>query len=112
MADLAIPREEKVISAQGGSTIVLDGVEHVNFACLDFLSFLGEGRVHDACEATIRKYGVGSCGPRCANPLPKRPVCILCVDTHTLLRTLPLVSPFTCTALFSTTSAQERGRSR
>jgi hypothetical protein len=67
MADLAIPREEKVISAQGGSTVVLGGVEHVNFSCLDFLSFLGEGRVHDACEATIRKYGVGSCGPRCAN---------------------------------------------
>lgn len=36
----------------------------MNFASFDFLNFLGEDSIKKDCERTIRKYGVGSCGPR------------------------------------------------
>lgn len=40
------------------------GREVVNFASYNFVSLANCAAVKAACEATIRKYGVGSCGPR------------------------------------------------
>jgi hypothetical protein len=38
--------------------------EAINFSSFDFLDLLNETSIKDECECTIRKYGVGSCGPR------------------------------------------------
>mmetsp|Transcript_10601 Transcript_10601/g.20965 ORF Transcript_10601/g.20965 Transcript_10601/m.20965 type:complete len:493 (-) Transcript_10601:362-1840(-) len=64
LMDQSVPRKEKLVTAQGDSKIVIDGIEHVNMSCLDFLNCLGHKEVQDACEHAIRKYGVGACGPR------------------------------------------------
>mmetsp|Transcript_37047 Transcript_37047/g.87212 ORF Transcript_37047/g.87212 Transcript_37047/m.87212 type:complete len:493 (+) Transcript_37047:135-1613(+) len=64
MENSVVKRKEHILSAQSGSTVTIDGVEAVNFASFDFLNFLGEDSIKKDCERTIRKYGVGSCGPR------------------------------------------------
>mmetsp|Transcript_5439 Transcript_5439/g.13803 ORF Transcript_5439/g.13803 Transcript_5439/m.13803 type:complete len:493 (+) Transcript_5439:269-1747(+) len=63
-AQQQIPREERIVSEHSGAMVKINGESHVNFCSYDFLNFLDEERVKDACEAAIRKYGVGSCGPR------------------------------------------------
>ncbi|EPB67796.1 hypothetical protein ANCCEY_13110 [Ancylostoma ceylanicum] len=44
--------------------VVIDGKEYLNMATSNFLGFVGEKRIEDVAKKTIRKYGVGSCGPR------------------------------------------------
>jgi serine palmitoyltransferase len=36
----------------------------LDLATFNFLGFVGEPEIVDACERTIRKYGCGTCGPR------------------------------------------------
>ena len=59
-----VKRSDRVVTAQSGSRVTVDGKQVVNFASFDFLDFLSEESIKDDCERTIRKYGVGSCGPR------------------------------------------------
>jgi serine palmitoyltransferase len=59
-----VARPEKVVTAQNGRTITVGGKEAVNFGSFDFLNMTAEESIKDDCEKTIRKYGVGSCGPR------------------------------------------------
>ena len=40
------------------------GVEALNLVSFNFLGLAGHPEVKAACAAAIRKYGVGSCGPR------------------------------------------------
>ena len=38
--------------------------ELLDLASMGFLGLAGNSRIAQACEATIEKYGCGSCGPR------------------------------------------------
>ena len=55
---------QKIVEGTTDRVVVVDGKECVNFASFNFLGIAGEPRVKSACEQTILKYGVGSCGPR------------------------------------------------
>ncbi|XP_077980958.1 serine palmitoyltransferase 1-like [Glandiceps talaboti] len=54
----------KVVSQQGGPKVTVDGKECLNFATFNFLGMLGRKSIEDAAVKALRKYGVGSCGPR------------------------------------------------
>nr|WCZ58475.1 serine palmitoyltransferase 1 [Andalucia godoyi] len=47
-----------------GKVVLADGSERVDMATSNFLALGGDKQILDACESTIRKYGVGTCGPR------------------------------------------------
>uniref|UniRef100_A0A1I8FDI2 Serine palmitoyltransferase 1 n=1 Tax=Macrostomum lignano TaxID=282301 RepID=A0A1I8FDI2_9PLAT len=51
-------------SQVGRSVTYSDGRTLVNFATGNFLDFIGEARIRDRALASLRHYGVGSCGPR------------------------------------------------
>lgn len=38
--------------------------KHLNFATLNFLNFVGDDQINQAAIKVLKKYGVGSCGPR------------------------------------------------
>jgi hypothetical protein len=59
-----VQRPERVVTGQSGRSIIVSGVDAVNFGSFDFLNMTVEESIKDDCEKTIRKYGVGSCGPR------------------------------------------------
>ncbi|EYC26946.1 hypothetical protein Y032_0009g441 [Ancylostoma ceylanicum] len=63
------PQDHPVLNpkfADGKMTkyVMIDGKEYLNMATSNFLGFVGEKRIEDVAKKTIRKYGVGSCGPR------------------------------------------------
>jgi serine palmitoyltransferase len=47
-----------------GTEVTVDGKSLVNVGTYNFLDYVGDKRVEDAAIASVRKYGVGSCGPR------------------------------------------------
>ena len=47
-----------------GVHVVVNGRDCLNLATFNFLGFIGNSEVKEAAANTIRKYGVGSCGPR------------------------------------------------
>ena len=47
-----------------GKIIVVDNQQCLNFASMNFLGLLGNKSVEKKASDCIRKYGVGSCGPR------------------------------------------------
>jgi serine palmitoyltransferase len=53
-----------VVDSVTNNTIKIDGVEYLNFVSYNMLGLAGLDEVKEAAEATIEKYGVGSCGPR------------------------------------------------
>ncbi|XP_011660643.1 serine palmitoyltransferase 1 [Strongylocentrotus purpuratus] len=54
----------KVITKQGNNKLVVDGKEGINVGTFNFLGMLGRKETEDAAIQTMRKYGVGTCGPR------------------------------------------------
>ena len=42
----------------------VNGYSCLNFASMNFLGLTENSRIEKAASACIRKYGVGSCGPR------------------------------------------------
>lgn len=53
------------ISSHAGRTMTVNGVDGVlDFCTTNFLGLANEKSVEDAGQATMDKYGVGSCGPR------------------------------------------------
>jgi len=64
MLESVVQRPERVVSEHSGKSITVSGVEAINFGSFDFLNMTSEESIKDDCEKTIRKYGVGSCGPR------------------------------------------------
>uniref|UniRef100_A0A671Y1H2 Serine palmitoyltransferase 1 n=1 Tax=Sparus aurata TaxID=8175 RepID=A0A671Y1H2_SPAAU len=44
--------------------IILNGKECINFASFNFLGLLDHERVKEKALASLKKYGVGTCGPR------------------------------------------------
>jgi serine palmitoyltransferase len=47
-----------------GAHVVVNGRDCLNLATFNFLGFIGNAEVKEAAANTIKKYGVGSCGPR------------------------------------------------
>ena len=42
----------------------INGQQCLNMASLNFLGMIGNPVIEDAAIETLRKYGVGTCGPR------------------------------------------------
>ncbi len=49
---------------QPGKHLVIDGKECLNFASHNYLGFAGNERIEEAAIECVKKFGVGSCGPR------------------------------------------------
>ncbi|XP_032232057.1 serine palmitoyltransferase 1 isoform X2 [Nematostella vectensis] len=54
----------KVIDGKPGHKVHVNGQECLNLATFNFLGFVGNPRIESSAIDTLRKYGVGSCGPR------------------------------------------------
>ena len=57
-------QNDRLVHGQAGAKININGKECLNFATFNFLNFIGGEKHHERAIAAIRKYGVGSCGPR------------------------------------------------
>ncbi|XP_052012787.1 serine palmitoyltransferase 1 [Apodemus sylvaticus] len=53
-----------LVSGPPTHNIVVNGKECVNFASFNFLGLLANPRVKAAAFSSLKKYGVGTCGPR------------------------------------------------
>ena len=53
-----------IIDGKIGPKIIIDGVECWNFASHNYLGFAGREDIEEEAIQCIRKFGVGSCGPR------------------------------------------------
>nr|ACO51554.1 Serine palmitoyltransferase 1 [Aquarana catesbeiana] len=53
-----------IVTGPPSHTIIVNGKECINFASFNFLGLLDNERVKAAALASLRKYGVGTCGPR------------------------------------------------
>lgn len=53
-----------VVTGPPSHKIVINGKECINFASFNFLGLLDNNRVKEKALASLRKYGVGTCGPR------------------------------------------------
>eukprot|EP00294_Goniomonas_avonlea_P003353 CAMPEP_0114557244 /NCGR_PEP_ID=MMETSP0114-20121206/9726_1 /TAXON_ID=31324 /ORGANISM="Goniomonas sp, Strain m" /LENGTH=496 /DNA_ID=CAMNT_0001742517 /DNA_START=18 /DNA_END=1505 /DNA_ORIENTATION=+ len=62
--DASEGREPLVVSSMKAGTVCIEGKTLTNLGVLDFLGFLCDPKVNEACAASIVKYGNGSCGPR------------------------------------------------
>ena len=49
---------------QVGKHVTIGGRQYLNAATHNFLGMVGDDRVEAAAVRCLRKYGVGSCGPR------------------------------------------------
>ncbi|XP_065184973.1 serine palmitoyltransferase 1-like [Sycon ciliatum] len=56
--------EFRSVTSKPGGHIVVDGHECINLASLNFLGMLERPQVTEKAISSLRKYGVGSCGPR------------------------------------------------
>uniref|UniRef100_A0A3P9LQ38 Serine palmitoyltransferase 1 n=1 Tax=Oryzias latipes TaxID=8090 RepID=A0A3P9LQ38_ORYLA len=53
-----------VVTGPPSHKIIINGKECTNFASFNFLGLLDSDRVKDKALASLKKYGVGTCGPR------------------------------------------------
>ncbi|KAK2823597.1 hypothetical protein Q7C36_020197 [Tachysurus vachellii] len=53
-----------VVTGSPSHKMIVNGKECINFASFNFLGLLDNARVKQKALASIRKYGVGTCGPR------------------------------------------------
>ncbi|XP_033737233.1 serine palmitoyltransferase 1-like isoform X2 [Pecten maximus] len=56
--------EKNIVSGKPGKYVDINGKTCVNLATLNFLGMACKPDIEDAAIKTMRKYGVGSCGPR------------------------------------------------
>eukprot|EP00112_Aurelia_sp_Birch-Aquarium-sp1_P005789 Seg1656.10 transcript_id=Seg1656.10/GoldUCD/mRNA.D3Y31 product="Serine palmitoyltransferase 1" protein_id=Seg1656.10/GoldUCD/D3Y31 len=54
----------KVVQGKAGKKININGEECLNLSTFNFLGFVGKKEIEENAVKTLRKYGVGSCGPR------------------------------------------------
>lgn len=52
------------VTGRPGKRITVDGHDCLNLSSMNFLGLLGNKRIEEKSTTAIRKYGVGSCGPR------------------------------------------------
>ncbi|KAB5543652.1 hypothetical protein PHYPO_G00081800 [Pangasianodon hypophthalmus] len=53
-----------VVTGSPSHKMIVNGKECINFASFNFLGLLDNARVKQKALASLRKYGVGTCGPR------------------------------------------------
>ncbi|KAL0963188.1 hypothetical protein UPYG_G00350870 [Umbra pygmaea] len=53
-----------VVTGPPSHKIIVNGKECINFASFNFLGLLDNKRVKEKALASLKKYGVGTCGPR------------------------------------------------
>lgn len=53
-----------ILSGKAGKYITLNGYHCLNLASHNYLGFIGNAEIEESAIQTLRKYGVGSCGPR------------------------------------------------
>lgn len=53
-----------VIEGKAGKEITIDGVKCWNFATHNYLGFAGRQDIEEEAIKSVKKFGVGSCGPR------------------------------------------------
>ncbi|NXF37799.1 SPTC1 palmitoyltransferase, partial [Nyctibius bracteatus] len=53
-----------IVSGPPTHIITVNGKECINFASFNFLGLLDNEKVKSAAQASLKKYGVGTCGPR------------------------------------------------
>ncbi|KAF2978092.1 hypothetical protein EK904_008515 [Melospiza melodia maxima] len=53
-----------IVSGPPTHIITVNGKECINFASFNFLGLLNNEKVKSAAQASLKKYGVGTCGPR------------------------------------------------
>uniref|UniRef100_A0A8C9ZTE9 Serine palmitoyltransferase 1 n=1 Tax=Sander lucioperca TaxID=283035 RepID=A0A8C9ZTE9_SANLU len=53
-----------VVTGPPSHNIIINGKECINFASFNFLGLLDNERVKQKALASLKKYGVGTCGPR------------------------------------------------
>ncbi|RXM34907.1 Serine palmitoyltransferase 1 [Acipenser ruthenus] len=58
------PPKYDVVSGPTSHKIIVNGKECINFASFNFLGLLDNERVKNQALTSLRKYGVGTCGPR------------------------------------------------
>jgi len=58
------PVNSRLVTGSPGVKVTVNGKECINLATFNFLNFIGNKSHSDRAIAAIRKYGVGSCGPR------------------------------------------------
>ncbi|XP_037071533.1 serine palmitoyltransferase 1-like isoform X2 [Pollicipes pollicipes] len=58
------PIKYDVIQGKVGKYVTIGGRQYLNAATHNFLGMVGDERVEEAAVTCLRKYGVGSCGPR------------------------------------------------
>lgn len=54
----------RVVNGRVGKRINVDGVDCLNLATHNYLGLLEDKQIEEASIKSLRKYGVGSCGPR------------------------------------------------
>jgi serine palmitoyltransferase len=54
----------RIVTSKLGKRIVVEGKECLNLATHNYLGFVENQNCIDAAIKGLRKYGVGSCGPR------------------------------------------------
>ncbi|XP_038049592.1 serine palmitoyltransferase 1-like [Patiria miniata] len=58
------PIKYRTVTQQGGSMLTVDGKQGINLGTFNFLGMLGRKETADAAVKSLKKYGVGTCGPR------------------------------------------------
>ena len=53
-----------LVEGKPGKEITVDGFKCLNFATHNYLGFVGRQDIEEEAVKCIRKFGVGSCGPR------------------------------------------------
>uniref|UniRef100_A0A0C9S9D0 serine C-palmitoyltransferase n=1 Tax=Wollemia nobilis TaxID=56998 RepID=A0A0C9S9D0_9CONI len=56
--------EPPVLESAAGPRTIVSGREVINLASANYLGLIGDRRIIEKCDAALKKYGVGSCGPR------------------------------------------------
>lgn len=54
----------RIVQGRVGKRITVDGVDCLNMATHNYLGLLEDKAIEEASIRSLRKYGVGSCGPR------------------------------------------------
>jgi serine palmitoyltransferase len=62
--DRALKAANRVVNGPIAKYVDIEGKKCLNLATLNFLNLVGSKRIEEVAIRTLRKYGVGSCGPR------------------------------------------------
>lgn len=56
--------QQRIISGAVAKRIRVNGIDCLNMGSHNYLGLLGASDINESAIASVRKYGVGSCGPR------------------------------------------------